>query len=373
MEKTQNVQHTLMTLAGTPYEIGRQQGEMIRSIPPFARYMTSGPEEWAAQHYAEEEALYRQFCPGLLEEVQGVADVLQVPPARVRYNYESYLIPPRCSHFALLPQITQSGHTLVGRSYEFGSEMNDNRLLITRPQGKYSHIGPSSILLGRLDGMNDQGLVVTMSAGGIPVGLYGNLRPPVQKGFHFWVVIRSILENCRNVDEGLAWLKQVPCGGNPILILADRTGKAARAEVYGPSVCVEEIGPHSAAGHVCATNHFLSPALQPHSTPARRNSLTRLQRIEEMVEQAGKGLEREDARRLLSTLYPHGLCCHFYKEFFGTLYSEIFDPMAGTLEMCFGSPAAGNAWHTFTLDEAPQTGTFEARLPQADGFQEFWN
>ena len=110
-----------------------------------------------------------------------------------------------------------------------------------------------------------------MSSGGIPASNQPGMMPPIQKGLQFWAVVRSVLENCGDVEEGINWLKQIPCGGNPIIVLADRDGHAAKVEIHGPQIAVQQIDSGSPEQYVWATNHFTSPDLQRFSNPPMRN------------------------------------------------------------------------------------------------------
>jgi len=56
----------------------------------------------------------------------------------------------------------------VGRSYELNPAEEDLCLVTTRIEGKAMHVGFSTLFIGRLDGINDYGVVVTMSAGVTP-------------------------------------------------------------------------------------------------------------------------------------------------------------------------------------------------------------
>lgn len=358
--------YSFVPLGGTPYQIGQQQAAFLKTNPALQSFFTSNSQEWIDSNFKEISELYRQFCPGLLEELQGMADGLQVNPEKIIYHLHTYLKPIHCSHFALLPQITACKRTLVGRNYDFSPETEDMRLCLTRPQGKYSHLAFSTLLLGRSDGMNDQGLVITMSAGGIPVGYEPGMTPPLQKGLQFWAVARSVLENCRDVNEALEWLRQIPCGGNPIFILADKNGQAAKVEVHGKELAVE-----NAQTFVCAANHYTSPELAHYSQPVMRNSSLRMQLMTDLVTQHAPSITLDEVRALLAGRHPQGLCNHYYKEYFGTLYSFIADPMNGNIEICFGSPAV-NPKHTFTFEQPAEMQTFQVKLPQADDFAQFW-
>ncbi|NMC79326.1 MAG: hypothetical protein GYA59_08205, partial [Chloroflexi bacterium] len=122
---------------------------------------------------------------------------------------------------------------------------------------------------------------------------------------------------------------------------------------------------------VCATNHYTTAELARYSQPVMRNSQTRAQLVTDLVAQHAPSITVEEIRALLAGRYPQGLCNHFYKEFFGTMYSFIADPMNSRIEICFGSPAVNN-WHTFTFEQPPEVQSFPVELPQAEGFAQFW-
>lgn len=356
------------TLEGSAYQIGQQQGEMLKAIPGWVDFLGSCNADWSAQNYGDAQALYERSCPGLNEEIQGLSDTLHLSSQQLIYHFFTYLVPPRCSHFTALPDLTANGHTLVGRSYEFNIETNDNRFCLTRPQGKYAHMGTTSLLLGRLDGMNEHGLVVTMSAGGIPVGNIPELRPPVQAGLQFWAVVRSLLENCKDVPEAVAWLKEIPCGGNPNLIFADAAGRAARAEVYGAHKTIREVE----EGCLCATNHFNEAEMLEHTGFVMANSPRRYQLIQNFLEEKRGKLDVEGIKSFLSRHYPQGLCCHYYADTFGTMHSQVFDPQAREMHICFGSPAV-NGWHSYGFrgGDIPSE-EFTVSFPQETAPASFW-
>ncbi len=132
-----------------------------------------------------------------------------------------------------VPAATTNGHILVGRNYDFGEKVDDLKLISVFPDGRYANSGFSTLFFGRNDGLNEHGLSVTLSVGGMPVGIMPGQHPPIQEGLQFWAMIRTILETCKDVDEAEACFKNFPCSGNPILILADASGHASLAEAYG--------------------------------------------------------------------------------------------------------------------------------------------
>ncbi len=271
---------------------------------------------------------------------------------------------------AVLPAITENQHVLVGRSYEFGDTVDDLRLCSTHVDGKYAYVGFSTLLFGCNEGMNEHGLAVTMSVGGMPVGVLEGFRPPIQDGVQFWALVRSILEQCQNVDQALRLIDEVPLCGNPNLIVTDRAGNAALIEVFGPHKAVKRIDGAGPEKYLHSTNHFTLPETRQHSPGVLNHSKVRYQTIQSRLDKASPRINANTIKTLLSTKYPDGLCCHYYDEFFGTLRSIIFDLTTGDMQVCFGSPLA-NDWHH--VDFVPSGATqYEIKLPLEKTPPGFW-
>jgi len=285
----------------------------------------------------------------------------------VYYAY-TYLPKWNCSHFVLLPSRTAEAKTLVGRSYEFGEKAEDLRLCTMQVSGKHAFIGSSILLFGFSEGMNEHGLVVTISAGGLPVGAVEGLRPSIQDGFQFWFVVRSVLEQCKTVEEALQLIDEIPTCGNPNLIVADKSGQAALVEIFGPHKAVKRIDSHHAEQFICSTNHFTLPEMLPYRGPVMAHSQIRYDAIQSRL--GGTQLvDRQALKSLLADEYPQGLACHYYDEFFGTLRSMLFDPQAGEIEICFGSPVTGS-WHR--IDFTSGMKSYPVQLPLETTPPGFW-
>lgn len=357
------VQYTFVTLSGSDYAIGQAQAAAIRQIPGWLEFLRSAPQVFDSQTLPAIQSIYRRHCPGLVEEIAGLADGLQLPPERILYYAATTLRTGHCAQIAVLPQASADGHTRVARSYEFSDSQDDFRLCLTRPAGRYAHLGASTLLFGRGDGLNEHGLCVTITAGGIPVGNAPGQPHPVEDGLQFWAAVRAVLENCRTVDEALAWLAEFPLATNTIFLLTDRSGQTARVEAFGSKRAITRRGPESAEGYLFATNHYLTPEMQPYHGAIMNNSAVRAARIASTLAAHAPRITPENLRGLLTEHYPDGLCCHYYDGYFGTLRSMLFDLTRAEVQVCFGSPQA-NPWHTFRLDGMPPFAAFEASLPK---------
>jgi predicted choloylglycine hydrolase len=368
-QNAKKVQFRHVVLKGSAYQIGRQEAEFIKSDPAAVGYFTSGMKMPIRTDMKTVMEPFRRYCPSVLDEIAGFAEGLHATQESIVYLAATWLQRPGCSHLAVLPRMTASGHTLVARSYDFSENMDDLSLVSTSVDGKYAHIGFSTMLFGRCDGMNEHGLSVTMSAGGIPVGNAPGQPAPIRNGLQFWVLVRALLEECRTVDEAEQVIRDFPTGGNPILIVADPSGKAIAAECYGAERGGRRIDSASSMPYLWAANHFIEQEMQIHSSPRMANSIRRGEIMDEFLQKMGGKVTKENLKGLLSKPYPDGLCCHYYPDFFGTLHSLVFDLDERTAEISFGSPAV-NEWRTFTLsDQKP--GEYEVLLPQEKAEPDF--
>lgn len=219
----------IFELVGTNYEIGYQLGQIAAKHPQFVEMQKCPLGTFTEKKAKEMTTMFDQYCSGLNEELQGFADAIGATRLQMVYYAMTYLT-PGCSLLAILPKRTQNGHVMVARNYEFSHKMDDFSFCTTRVTGKYAHIGGSVMQFGRSEGINEWGLMVGQTSCGMPVGNMEPMRKPAITGLQFWAVIRSLLENCKNVDEALKSLMDMPIAYNINLILADKFGRAVLFE-----------------------------------------------------------------------------------------------------------------------------------------------
>jgi predicted choloylglycine hydrolase len=354
-----------VTLEGTSYDVGRLQAGMLKGTnEEFLSSFTSGtvdPGKYGFATFKQLQEEYEAACPGINGEIQGFADGLGLPIERIMFYDWSHLVQANCSHMVVLPSLTLDGHLLVGRSYEWKPEEEDLRLCTTQIKGRVRHLGFSCLLFGRMEGMNEHGLSLTMS-GGMAAGLPHEWNK--KSGLNFWVVQRGILEACRDVRDALDALRACTPTSNTNMLLAERGGKAALVEICAGDVRVREIDGSSDRSYLVSTNHYILPGM------AERNhhqfildlSLPRAAAIRSRIEGAQPAVSRETLRAILAQKVPGGCFGPYYSDGFGTLWSMIFDLTLGEVEVCFGAPGF-NPWHTFILDSAAVMNEYEAVFP----------
>lgn len=363
--KTTTFFHT--QLAGATYQIGTQMGGILKQIPGGVDMMfpdVPGVSKEQADKLIE---LYENCAPGIKEEVQGCADAVGRPVENIQYVWETILT-PGCSHLAVMPSKSEQGGTLVARNYDLNESIDDLTLCITRPEGKYAHIGFSVKSFGRTEGMNEHGLCITTSAAGMPVGSLPQMRKPAIQGLQFWIVVRGVLENCKTVDDAVAHISKQTIGSNAHFLVADAAGNSALVTTFDgeKSVSYGDVE----EGYLHATNHVFQDDIA-HLDPVKiENSLTRYDMIAEHVTKNNK-VSTESLKKLFGTEFPAGLSSHAYSEFFGTLRSMVFDLTNRSVEVCFGS-AAHNSWHTFDFQTGIPFAAYNVKMEDKSYGPDFW-
>ncbi len=115
---------------------------------------------------------------------------------------------------------TRYAPTLV-RNYDFVPRLCEGRVLHSAWHGTRV-IASTDCLWGILDGMNEQGLSVSMSFGG---------KDDVFSGFGIALILRYVLEFCTTVDEAVKVLRRVPCHMAYNVTVLDAYGQVRTVEI----------------------------------------------------------------------------------------------------------------------------------------------
>jgi predicted choloylglycine hydrolase len=349
---TTNYQHVV--LEGSSYEVGKALGEIIKRDPKAKQASSSATLDLKRLGFASWEALQdscEACCPGITEEIQGFADALMTSPDKVPFWNWTYspMLGGNCSQLAVLSSATEDGHVYAARSYEWNHHDEDLKLFTTRIRGKARHLGFSCLLFGRHDGMNEHGLVISMTGGGI-------FRVPFQqRGPMFWLVIRSLLDHCSSVPNALARLEDMPMAGYFSLMLVDKQDELAIMEVADGKRSIQRITGQDPKPYGFSVNHYRQPATQ---TFNRLNcgiighSRVRQTLITRWLDAHAPTIRKSSLRALFAAQHPEGLCNHFYNDGFGTLWSMVFDVTKGAVDVCFGAPTH-NEYRMVGLADCP--------------------
>lgn len=149
-------QHVL--LKGNAYKLGQSQAGILKRIPGFKRFLSSGKGSFSSAEFEKLCSVMEKYNPGINEEIKGFAEGMNIRQEDLVYYLHTYLLKGHCSHFAVLPSKTENNEVFIGRNYEFSDKLDDKRLCTMAVDGKYAFIGFSTMLFGFNEGMNEHGL-----------------------------------------------------------------------------------------------------------------------------------------------------------------------------------------------------------------------
>jgi isopenicillin-N N-acyltransferase-like protein len=310
-------------------ERGRQYGEQAhdrvqvslaayeRVFAHYAGWDWSKVRREAARHVPAIEALES----GYLEEMRGIAagagvefeDILALNvrtevmlAAKARQALGQANAPGECSSFFLMPQVTASGHTLLGQNWDWLAHCYDSVVVLeVAQQGKPDFVT-----------VVEAGLLCKVALNSSGVGLATNTLVTAddrgEEGIPYHVVLRAIID-CDSLNEVLATVQRMVRSSSANYLVAHRDGVGINLETAaGDFTGVYFLLPER--GVILHTNHFLSPRFERTEVSlwVMPDSAVRLARCRAALESARRPFELQDIRRMLSDHadYPNGVCAH---------------------------------------------------------------
>ena len=222
-------------------------------------------------------------------------------------RFLSFYCPPRylsgCSQ-----AIWQGDAPLLVRNYDYAATAFDAVVLSTRWLGRRV-IGTTDGLFGLVDGMNEDGLAVSLTFGG---------RREAGGGFGVPLILRYVLQTCATTEEAAQVLRRVPChmSYNVTILDARRHFMTAYLAPDRPALIT-----HAAV----ATNHQERVEWTSHArltaTVERERFL--LQRLT---------LHPETQERFVRSFLQPPLYSLAFDRGFGTLFTAAYRPREGSVE-----------------------------------------
>jgi acyl-CoA:6-aminopenicillanic acid acyl transferase len=245
----------MAAMAGSPEQMGRAHGkafgEDIRGLvtsyltPVLLFFGTNVPDLAKRAHEMEPyiPERHRAEMRALAESAGLTYD--QVLVANTFLDLKEI---PRCSTIAVRGKASRDGRVMLGRNLDFvslGVAQNFTRLLAYRPAGYRSFVAVGwPGLVGVLTGINADGLAIAV------MEVYDG--DSTAAGTPYAFLFRRILEECGTTAEAIALLRSARITTSNNLILADKSGAIAVAEIGPKEVFVRR--PTDDAVYSC--NHF---------------------------------------------------------------------------------------------------------------------
>ncbi|RMG08764.1 MAG: hypothetical protein D6731_21155 [Planctomycetota bacterium] len=308
----------VLTLVGTPEEMGRQHGTLLREeLSALRAYLRAfvGPRRFEAA-IREAERTFRGACsPDELAELDALSRASGVPPGEL-FLAQSFTDLYRAFACSTLAAESSEGPFLA-RNLDFpsmGFLQRFSLVVAARPRGRRAYVAVGwPGLVGVLSGQSGAlALAVLVVHDGLPP------RP----GLPFQLAFRRVLERAESVSEAERLLRRLPLTVANNLALVDAAGEAVVLELSPEGVEARRPGEE---GALLATNHFLTRARRrPRASLTYLSSRRRYAALRRVARARRGAWDLRSARRALdAAAVPL------------TVQSMVFLPRAGALEVAF--------------------------------------
>jgi isopenicillin-N N-acyltransferase-like protein len=351
-----------VVVRGKPYERGRQYGRqtrelILRSIAAYRQlFLYRQKLDWSAavRHARAYEDSIGMFSPDILQEIYGIASGADVDTGDIlALNLRSELMfVPRlsgalpaaageCTSFAVLPEASDSGHTIVGQNWDWLPFAGETVIILEAHRDD----GPGFMTI------TEAGLVAKIGINSAGLGVCSNtLVSELDKGdlgVPYHVMLRSLLD-AETIDDAARMLTAAPRAFSGNYLVAHSTGAAFNAETEsGGAARVAITLPEE--GILAHSNHFLQPEMAQHDARValHPHSLSRLDSMRQALRRGLPGVSIDLLKGALSSHqgHPDGVCSHPNPRTApldqrATLASMIADLYAGELWIAAGAPCS---------------------------------
>ncbi len=348
----------MLTLQGDHFQMGLQHGRQVLDLRPrilavIDRRLAALQGKPIAGPLQELERTWEQQARSTLDMVAGIAEALEIDPARLlRYAAASYLEDrvgagaqaEGCTVWAASGPATAGGVPILAKNRDYSlAHAALQTLARATPREGYRYLYVTSAASPGVfsSGMNEQGLAVADTH-----VLSSDLGP----GLARYTLMMELLEHHASVRAALAYLRRAPQMGGGNLILLDAEGRMAVFEAGHRSRGI--VYPRSHV--VTATNHFVSPAMR--GQYRRRDaggpdgqSEARLRTIRRHLRAHRGRLDEDHAGQIMAGHDDGGvaICRHATGDAGATISTAIFFPAERSLLFCHGRPCeAGYVRHS---------------------------
>jgi predicted choloylglycine hydrolase len=219
--------------------------------------------------------------------------------------------------------VSTRGQPMLVRNYDYPADRLEG-IIIKSDWAGQRIIGMSDCLWGLLDGMNDAGLVVSLTFGG---------RRATGDGFAIPLVVRYLLETCQTVPQAREKLQRLPINAAQNLSILDNSGDHLTAY----------LAPDRAA-------HFAStPATTNHQGaidwPEYAHAVRTVEREQHLL--ALLANDQVTPRRFADAFLEPPLYNNGYTSGMGTLYTAAYFPTTGRVEYRWPGHTMTQSFHRF--------------------------
>jgi isopenicillin-N N-acyltransferase-like protein len=323
----------IIQLRGSPTELGEQHASQLGPQIKFLQknyldvYLKSPVNRFAAKTAA---ILFEAQLPEQYHaEIHAMAQRLQTDETELMLAqcFLDLTQSTACSTITLPASASPDGVPRFGRNLDFPAlNVADHYtvVLIFHPDHRYAFAAVSwPGLIGVLSGMNEHGLCLAN------MEVNRHLRWP--SAMPYTLLYRSVLEQCRTVDEAIALLQKTPRQSSNNLMLMDATGDRAVVEITPEHVNVRRSDNEHA---LISTNHQRDQDVQT------RGLCWRYDALHDMSESEFGSIDEKSIGKMLAKTAQGNM----------TLQSMIFEPKTRVMYLATGADAPMRKFYRLDLN-----------------------
>lgn len=330
-----------LVLRGSNRSIGRHLGEIART-----RYGVAPPQAEDPLRVRVQRDWLRRNAPVMFERVRGAGDALGVDVADDAYDVSHLGEPPAspgCSAAFLPARRSASGHPLVSRSYDFAGPLQRPRrggpppasrpyVVELHPDAGHPSLALSAFdLLGAIEGMNGEGLVVAAASDEESAARAGLEPAGPSVGLDELQLVRHLLDTCATAmaaREAVLAVKHYYAAHPVHFLVADRHGDAFVFELSPGRNRQHLVDAEGSA--LVMTNHPLHRyrGSSPPGEPGPGATYDRWRALATAIEAARRPLDETSLGRAVEQACSVGGRAR-------TLWAGVYDPVARSLAARF--------------------------------------
>lgn len=354
----------VIRLFGTPYEMGRQHGELLAGkIRELSEIRLNLACRFASEHGVDvthEDCfnlarihlpIHEEHCPEIVEEWRGIADgaglsVEDVFFANALTDFQDVLWQfsgvevHGCTSFLIGPEASANGNTMIGQTWDMHASAERFISVFHRTPND----GPESLTVTATGCLT----LIGVNSAGIAVG-NNNLRPTdARPGVIYLALLHQALRQTE-WREAVSVITETPRASGHNYIMAHESGARSNIETTGTR---HEEFQLDAPWYV-HSNHYLSAELKPLEDPTVQRGSTehRLARLTDRMEASSEPFTPESLRALLADHEGGeelGICRHGEGHDPRSCAFAVVDPAERTIHAALG-PACEASLSEFRL------------------------
>jgi len=246
-----------------------------------------------------------KYMPEIVETYEGLCRLVRAD--ETARCFLTGFQPPRYNN-ACSQAVSTIDKLVMVRNYDYHPGRFEGVLLSTAWNGK-KVMANSDCLMGVLDGMNEDGLAVSLTFGG---------RKTMGYGFGIPFILRYILEFCSSVEQAVEALIRIPSHMAYNITITDKTNviKTVQIAPDHPALVTEA---------AFTTNH--QNTMDSNHSPSYHETVERASFLEDLI------LNEPDDNDFIQSFLRPPLHNNRYTQGFGTLYTAVYRPKEGSMKL----------------------------------------